>query len=169
MRINAIDASSKDTYDIAVEIVIAHSSPEQYGVVHVQQPTLWRGLQQAFIESREIQIDIDNRMVVKKYWYSPEVIIAQQDTFQHIDKSVKPTVDTIPLSKIMKLNGADDVFVDVVEMAALNYPTLDCKGPHTEDYCINKTGTLYRAPLSIVCQPPTAFITYTHKVDHGCT
>jgi hypothetical protein len=29
--INAIDASSKDTYDIAVEFAIMHSSPEQHG------------------------------------------------------------------------------------------------------------------------------------------
>jgi hypothetical protein len=49
---------------------------------------------------------------------------------------------------------------DVIEMADLNAPTLDCT--FHESYCLQEFNTNYVRCL-IACEPPLAFINYQQK------
>jgi|GEM_PF-5821112 len=52
--------------------------------------------------------------------------------------------------------------VDIWQINALNYPTLDCRF-HPDGYCLLYARVAYLGPTLIACEPPLAYVRYTRK------
>jgi len=52
--------------------------------------------------------------------------------------------------------------VDIWQVNALNYPTLDCRF-HPDGYCLLSARVAYLGPTLIACEPPFAYVRYTRK------
>ena len=74
------------------------------------------------------------------------------------DRLVNPI--TVPATILRAASEQDSGGVDVVAMADLNSPTIDCT--FHDSYCLEKFHTDYRSCL-IACEPPLAFINYKRK------